>query len=524
MPSMKKKTYSKISKSKLSKKTQTLHKYKLQIQGGELLGEGSYGCVLSTIIDCESGCFEKTDKKYKVAKIFFDTYEAKKEFDETTHLKILFNTQLDKLKKYTIIPDKMCTVDKNSLCEDVKTELSNNCKFTMKKAEDDYGEPNWDSLVQLLYFDRGVTLKSFWNEEKDVHNVKEPFKLLIKQFIHLFEGLNTVFLKNKLIHYDIKPINIIVDAAKITEPKYIDFGLMRTFDSSENMIPQTTTYPYWPPETYHQLNGYDNDKLSKLLKHVVNENFLKNLDAKSQTVLLDIQSIIDNFFDEYLKLQTSSFIQVGKNLQIDKLEQHVARDVISKKLNAMSHDFHQLKPNVYTEEDIKADKTKWNASKFGRLGMKNPTPLETTLITDIKQASDLFNKVIFTGIDFGKIDIYSLGVSLFEILEIVSEKSYNVNETQMNAMKTIAKEAMATKPNERPSAVEIINKLKELSNTYNSNSLFSNNLSSTNTKRNSMKNPSFDFGSNKKIDVTPNLFGKQLGGKNKQKLTKIQKK
>lgn len=39
-----------------------------------------------------------------------------------------------------------------------------------------------------------------------------------------------------------------------------------------------------------------------------------------------------------------------------------------------------------------------------------------------------------------------------------------------------------------------------------------------------MKNPSFDFGSNKKIDVTPNLFGKQLGGKNKQKLTKIQKK
>ena len=94
----------------------------------------------------------------------------------------------------------------------------------------------------------------------------------------------------------------------------------------------------------------------------------------------------------------------------------------------------------------------------------------------------------------------------------------------MNAMKTIAKEAMATKPNERPSAVEIINKLKELSNTYNSNSLFSNNLSSTNTKRNSMKNPSFDFGSNKKIDVTPNLFGKQLGGKNKQKLTKIQKK
>lgn len=76
-------------------------------------------------------------------------------------------------------------------------------------------------------------------------------KIYIKQ---IFCALNYLYgLKDKVIHYDLKPSNIIFQDGII---KVLDFGLCKTIDSNsdETKIDLTSqgvgTYWYLPPETF----------------------------------------------------------------------------------------------------------------------------------------------------------------------------------------------------------------------------------------------------------------------------------
>ena len=172
------------------------------LNGGKLIGQGSYGCVFRPMIPCKG-----SNKRIpgKVSK-FLNKDEANDEIKE--------NTILDKIDKENIFhfkTPKKCDFNMNYINE----PGINKCKPFMRENND------FKRMKLLQMSDGGIELTTFL-EKVELKNKEQEYKLLLGME-PLFIGLKAMYEK-EFSHFDIKTGNTVIDP-ETYQMKYIDFGL-----------------------------------------------------------------------------------------------------------------------------------------------------------------------------------------------------------------------------------------------------------------------------------------------------------
>jgi serine/threonine protein kinase len=188
------------------------------------VAEGTYGCVYRPPIKC------KTGKKYTTGKVskLMTRRAAKKEIEEYKFIKIV-----DKKKQFYPGPPIDCEVDEIDAAREM---AQGECKLFNEN-------PNINDYKLLIYNDGGYDLEKFTKMHLDSYlapNQQEQTDLFFFNAFNLFEGLR-LFLKNDLLHHDIKPQNIVFDPATYRF-NYIDFGLAEKKSVLASEIISETTY------------------------------------------------------------------------------------------------------------------------------------------------------------------------------------------------------------------------------------------------------------------------------------------
>ncbi len=201
-----------------------------------ILGEGTYGCVIKPSLKCK---YNKSSKIYqnKVSKVMRDNHAI----DELKEMEYI--SKIKGIEKYAVnlpIKCKPDLTDSNfdeyvSKCNTynvINTYLKNPKKLSLLLLDD--GGLNMQQSIGLI-----------------VNGTDNDKKIFYNSFINLFEGLE-FFRKNKIVHFDIKLINLVYNFDK-GEAKYIDFGLMKKDDTirkeySDNTAWYARNHFNWPPE------------------------------------------------------------------------------------------------------------------------------------------------------------------------------------------------------------------------------------------------------------------------------------
>jgi serine/threonine protein kinase len=223
------------------------------------VAEGTYGCVYRPPIKCKNG------KKYTTGKVskLMTRYDAKKEIDEYKIIKTV-----DKNNKYYPGPPIGCEPDPI----DAKNEMrTGECKLFEKN-------PNISNYKLLIYNDGGYDLDKFVKTQLDIYlkpNPQEQTDLFFLHAYNLFEGIR-LFLKNDLLHHDIKPQNIVFDPSTYRF-NYIDFGLAEK---------KSVLYSEIIDETNHENFHWSYPLEFGLLNHS-KVYYFKNLDETRLTYIKD---------------------------------------------------------------------------------------------------------------------------------------------------------------------------------------------------------------------------------------------
>ena len=367
-------------------------KGKYVVVGGESLGEGTYGCVISSALADARGvskCANFKKQNFKVAKVFVEFDRAMEEYNEAEKLQ-----HIKDIDKYTILPKGICSFALSELSTEDKNQLLADCQNIRNSTIEDYYQ-----FGQLFYSDRGVTLSSYWRKQSNV-----DMNVLINHFVNLSKGINA-FVNNRFIHYDIKPTNIIVTDTDSTA-KFIDFGLSRSFEDFVSKLgPESAKYPYWPPELYYNIPyagdyryirvNYDREDSANAIKK------LKKV-FKPETQFPDEANLIDSLL-----------------LEAEKVIQELPTP--------------KEKDQRFVSEFLR------------RPGAREPL---FTKQGAISMLANVYQPML------EKIDVFSLGVTLQNILDIVKQKESVRRDVskmnQLNRLQEIVRVATNPNPFERP--------------------------------------------------------------------------
>lgn len=190
-----------------------------KMDGGRLVGQGSYGCVFTPAVQCEN----ETTRREGVSKVVFGTDVYEKEMKAN-----------DKIKK--VDPKGVFTNRLIHSCEVDSDELRAEQGFSKCKPR------KRNPFYNLLYEHQGVDLAAFANT---------PFSMadrtLQTNILELCKGVQKL-VAHEMVHYDIKHKNILKTDTKLV---MIDFGMLMdmkdVFADKEKNLAQFT-YPFYPPE------------------------------------------------------------------------------------------------------------------------------------------------------------------------------------------------------------------------------------------------------------------------------------
>jgi len=209
----------------------------------DVLGEGAFGCVLKPSLKCKDTHGIPYD--HYISKLM-KSKSAKKELSE-----FLIISQLDKTNSYHLGTPTICVPDikEADVIKDIK-------KCQSFQAEDIMLHPK-DYRILILE-DGGYDLSIFCRIHLESF-VKNPdnCKIFWRNAHHLFKGL-VFFKKNDIIHYDLKPQNIVFDPTTM-KFKFIDFGLMKRASS----VLETSKKSENKASTFHWSYPIDNGFLNK---------------------------------------------------------------------------------------------------------------------------------------------------------------------------------------------------------------------------------------------------------------------
>lgn len=183
------------------------------------------------------------DDKYKIIELIGKGgySEVYKSFDLDNHKYVACKlNKIDKNWSKEII-DKYLehTVRENQINKII--DNNNIVKYYDTVIIDDY------SFCIIFEYCTGPDLATYMKQNNNIK--EEEAKIIITQVLKALEYLNK--LSNKIIHYDLKPENIIFNKMEI---KICDFGLSKIMESNLDNIQLTSqgvgTYSYLPPECF----------------------------------------------------------------------------------------------------------------------------------------------------------------------------------------------------------------------------------------------------------------------------------
>lgn len=224
------------------------------------VASGSYGCVFRPHLKC------KNKKVYKnsVGKVFEDDTEF---LIEKTLLETI--QKLDPDHTFTLVTLDSCRTDPITRPSDG----INNCELMDMSKRQEYN--------QLIIEYGGKSLETLF-----LRKASSP-RAFLKVFLSLqplFEGL-VMLSKNKLVHQDIKPDNIMLRKNKLY---LIDFGILSHYDNVyvENNTLLAADYPYFPPE--YKLFDKKNVKSAHHFKTQYLNNFMYAIFISGRNVNLPL--------------------------------------------------------------------------------------------------------------------------------------------------------------------------------------------------------------------------------------------
>jgi len=177
----------------------------------KVIGEGSYGCVHAPRLKCKNN-----DDKYpyenKISKLL--TIEnGKTELSEYNNIQVAdINNEFHLGKPSSCAIDEISTRNINAIKKCSKGH-------EMIKSLSKYG--------LIIMDDGGMNVKDYSDKMSELSISPENTKkceLFLLESLRLFHGL-LLFQKKGLIHFDLKPQNIVYDEVK-NRLNFIDFGLM----------------------------------------------------------------------------------------------------------------------------------------------------------------------------------------------------------------------------------------------------------------------------------------------------------
>jgi serine/threonine protein kinase len=208
------------------------------IDGGELIGQGTYGCVYYPGIKCPG---KKGDYKKYVTKLEVVDRSFKNELEISKIIR-----QIKNYKKFFVPIIKTCPIKLSTLSEtDIRPDK---CEVLNKNSGREF------ILIYMRYI-KGKDLFDFLNDIKS--NISLDFNTISQKLLYyykyLLEGLG-LFLTKDIVHMDLKNDNVMISDSnkKLGRPLIIDYGLSINMKSVHEILKG------------HNLDG--DDSLSKLRK------------------------------------------------------------------------------------------------------------------------------------------------------------------------------------------------------------------------------------------------------------------
>jgi serine/threonine protein kinase len=179
-------------------------------KGGELIAQGSYGCVFRPALKCA----DETTRQSGVVSKLIKTSEAEKEIAENKIINDIDNTNI-----YHLPPPKICKAESNHFIE----PGIERCRVTSGLSKNRFSVLQYkDGGMELADFLKKARTNRYFSNEKNIKN-------FIFSMFNLFYGLDDMY-KNNFIHCDIKTLNIVYDPDKM-KFNFIDFGLAGNNDN-----------------------------------------------------------------------------------------------------------------------------------------------------------------------------------------------------------------------------------------------------------------------------------------------------
>ena len=248
----------------------------------DVIGEGTYGCIHKPSLKCKN---KNVNYNKKISKILLKK-NAKKEMDEYEIL-----SKIDKKHNYYLGNPVICEPAEN----DYNLNSIEQCETFKEEDSDD----NINNNNLIIMNDGGINLEVFADKMHELAKSPETAKtmeLFWIEFHRVLMGIQ-LFLKNGILHFDMKPQNIVYNESA-NRVNIIDFGLMRKIDSvidssakSDNFLGvYHWSYPF--ECNFHNKNVFDEfTKLSDADKKKYHLKIIDKLNNKSKSV-----SAFRNFF------------------------------------------------------------------------------------------------------------------------------------------------------------------------------------------------------------------------------------
>jgi serine/threonine protein kinase len=208
------------------------------MRGGDLIGEGSYGCVFDPPLLCKG---DTEPASGKVSKLLLTSDAA----DEEKENRII--NKIDPKFKWHLKSDKRCKVKIPETFEYIDhCTLARN--RDLSKFRNIIQEHGGESVAKYI-----TTKPLSFSKKESKH---KHFINLFLQSENLLVGIKELFEKN-MCHFDIKSDNAVYNENK-KRFNFIDFGLTRPIDDVQNFDALWRAYWVWPLDVWLCYNDHAN--------------------------------------------------------------------------------------------------------------------------------------------------------------------------------------------------------------------------------------------------------------------------
>ena len=208
----------------------------MQINGGEAVAAGGFGCVFRPPLKCNSkkSTHNSSSKKNKMVSKLMTKKYGKEEYNETTRFLGILE-KIPNFQNYFLLPQALCTPD--TLTSNDLINFDRKCtNLTRKNITSDNVNEKLEKLRIIQLYDGGEDLEKYI-----LNNVMTSQRLvnINNQIVRLLKKAVIPMNRLGLYHFDLKSSNFLINEKN--KAKIIDFGLSQ-YITNYDEIPEDLTY------------------------------------------------------------------------------------------------------------------------------------------------------------------------------------------------------------------------------------------------------------------------------------------